>query len=66
MKRNMVRETWATIGGRIEDYKAMAETKGFLKTWYAIKRGYGKENAKEVFNGLIVFMLNGYETYYGI
>jgi hypothetical protein len=58
-------EGWATIGGRIEDYKNMLENGVELEDIYmAIHEDYGDENADSVYRGLLVISRYGIDYYY--
>ena len=62
-KKELLELTWATIGGRIEDYKKMFTDTGAINTFREIKKVYD-EDFTEVFIGLIVYISYGSSIYY--
>ena len=62
-KKELLNLTWATIGGRIEDFQEMFNNTGASNTFKEIKKMYD-EDYTEVFIGLIVYMSFGSDIYY--
>lgn len=55
--------TWATIGGRIEDFEKIYNDRGAKVAFNEIKKMYD-EDYTEVWIGLIVYMTYGADVYY--
>jgi hypothetical protein len=58
------KEGWAIVGGRICDYAYTAISINPLAAWGEIKRSYTGELARQVWNGLVVYLLYGIGAYY--
>jgi len=62
-REELLQEGWATIGGRIEDYKEIyMEEPG--KAYNKILEDYGEENVDDVYRGLVAFANFGADFYY--
>jgi hypothetical protein len=59
----LIKEKWATIGGRIEDYAHIVKTQGIEETYKAIRSKYGNIS-DSVYRGLEAYMLYGEDIYY--
>ena len=57
------KSTWATIGGRIEDYVELHKEKSLKEVIENIEKIY-RENADEVFKGYLIFVNFGIDVYY--
>jgi hypothetical protein len=60
----IIKEGWAIIGGRICDYAYIARNNNPLAAYAAIKRSYTGGLARQVWNGLVIYLLHGIGAYY--
>lgn len=54
---------WCTVGGRVEDFAATLRDDGPVAAYTAVVEQYG-ELADEVWQGVLVFVEFGIDTYY--
>lgn len=70
--KELAKEGWSTIGGRITKYAELASFQSGIKhqKWSSlieakeeILKAYGKENAEGVYRGLLVYLRFGHQVY---
>jgi hypothetical protein len=63
-KKELIAAGWATIGGRIEEYKNVLIERGDVEAYKAILSTYGESETDDVYRGLLVYIRWGTDGYY--